>query len=102
MPRVAENTSQSVENPWASGAPRPLVTTSHWPLVPSTYGARRPFSVLAPVKFRPVSVTTIIIIIIIIIILFIFIIIILPLTVVSVLLLLLLKLQLLSWVCYLY
>ena len=38
----------SVENPWASGAPRPLVTTSHWPLVPSTY-------VLAPVKFRPVS-----------------------------------------------
>ena len=30
-------------------------TTSHWPLVPSTYCARRPFSVLAPVKFRPVS-----------------------------------------------
>ena len=55
MPRVAENTSQSVENPWASVAPRPLVTTSHWPLVLRTYGARRPFSVLAPVKFRPVS-----------------------------------------------
>ena len=25
------------------------------PLVPSSYGARWPFSVLAPVKFRPVS-----------------------------------------------
>ena len=46
---MAENASQSIKNPWASRGlewpPDPR------PLVPSTYGAQWPFSVLAPVKF---------------------------------------------------
>ena len=46
MPGMAENASQSIENPLGGLPQDPRL------LVPSTSSARWPFSVLAPVKFR--------------------------------------------------
>ena len=52
---MADNASQSINNPLASGGlerpPDPR------PLVPSTYGVQWTFSLLAPVKFRAGSAT---------------------------------------------
>ena len=47
---MADNASQGINNPWASGGLEPPPDPR--PLVPSTYGAQWTFSLLAPVKFR--------------------------------------------------